>query len=89
MGKLDGMRDILSCEKCYRCNGLLVSDKFVCQFQWIDGIRCVNCGWVKLKEVLYNVSKPKTGNTDKQSELELYRTRSRSVKRYRYSVQHQ
>ena len=83
------MQDTLKHNSCKRCNGLLVPDKFICQFQWIDCIRCVNCGYVKLKEVLYNVSKPKSINADRQSELELYRTRSRSPKRYRYSVQYQ
>jgi hypothetical protein len=85
MLELDGTQDTLNCK---RCNGLVVPDKFICQFQWIEGIRCVNCGYVKLKEVLFNVSKTRYNNPNKSSELELYRTRSRRVKRCSNNLQY-
>lgn len=33
---------------CPKCKGLLVIDKFHYFYTWIRGLRCVNCGWVKL-----------------------------------------
>jgi len=76
--------------KCPRCQGLVVEDKFLCEASyWMGGVRCVNCGWVHLKEKVIDYAfKEKAGRTNKLDELELYRTRSRGVKRGSYSIQH-
>lgn len=36
--------------ECARCKGLVVLDYFNNLFRWLRGVRCVNCGWVKLLE---------------------------------------
>ncbi len=36
--------------ECKRCKGLVVLDYFHSLFRWLRGVRCVNCGWVKLLE---------------------------------------
>ena len=75
---------------CPRCKGLVVDDAFLCETSyWIGGLRCVNCGWVKLQEKVINYAfKKKAGRVDKLDELELYRTRSRGTKRGSYNIQH-
>lgn len=76
--------------RCSKCKGLLVSDMFLDDSSyWLSGMRCVNCGSVKLDEkVISNAYKETNRRVDRMDELELYRTRSRGVKRYRNSVQH-
>jgi hypothetical protein len=39
------------CNGCIRCRGLLVVDYFYSICGWLKGIRCVNCGWVKMAGV--------------------------------------
>jgi hypothetical protein len=34
--------------KCPKCEGLVVADNFQHLFRWLRGLRCVNCGWIKL-----------------------------------------
>lgn len=76
--------------KCSRCKGLVISDTFLCETSyWMEGFRCVNCGWVRLnKEVKEYASQTKDNRVNKLDELELYRTRSRGVKRSSHSIQH-
>lgn len=88
MKKLDGMPTTSSC-KCTRCDGLLISDIVLSELMyWIHITRCVNCGWVKLREVSSNADTTKSRRTNKLDELELYRSRGRSLKRYRYNLQY-
>ena len=87
MLKLAGTQTISSCP---RCQGLVVGDTFLCETSyWINGLRCVNCGWVKLEEkAIYYAGQTKTRRVNELDELELYRTRRRSPKYYSYHVQH-
>lgn len=52
MLKSDGMQGILNTEtnNCPRCRGFIVSDMFVTEVILLAGMRCINCGWVKLDE---------------------------------------
>jgi hypothetical protein len=77
MSELDGTPITSSC-KCPKCNGLLVDDIFLCEASyWMGGVRCVNCGLVRLnKEVKGYANQTKDRRVDK--ELELYKIRSRS-----------
>lgn len=34
--------------RCPKCKGLIVRDSFLHFCTWLLGIRCVNCGWVKI-----------------------------------------
>lgn len=74
--------------RCPRCNGLIVPDTFLCETSyWLDGLRCVNCGWVKLKEKAINYAcKETTRRVNKLDELELYRSRSRGTKCSSHSI---
>ena len=85
MLKSDGMQGTLNCDKC---KGLLVSDTFIDAFQRRTGIRCVNCGSIKLDGVIPHEYKTKDKRNNKSNELELYRTRRRSTKRNSNAVQH-
>lgn len=80
MSKSDGTLITSSCNRCLRCKGLLVSDIFLCDStNWLRGLRCVNCGWVKIQEeeVKVYANKEKDRGTNKTDELELYKIRSR------------
>jgi hypothetical protein len=74
---------------CPRCKGLVVADVFVHVYQYVPGVRCLNCGWVKFDEekVIY-ANQTKVRRTNQLDELELYRTRRRSPKCYSYHIQH-
>lgn len=39
------------CNVCIRCKGLVVKDyvSFFCI--WIQQLRCLNCGWIKLEDL--------------------------------------
>lgn len=77
MSESDGM-PVTSSYKCKRCKGLVISDIFICEGSyWMNGLRCVNCGWVKLEEkVVSHANKTKDRGVNKLDELQLYRTRS-------------
>ena len=81
---------ITSSCRCPKCKGLLIDDIFLCEASyWMGGLRCVNCGWVKLQEkVISYANQTKDRRVDKLDELQLYRTRSRGIKRDSYSIQH-
>lgn len=82
----DGMQTTSSCPKC---KGLWIPDIFLCDNYWIDGIRCVNCGKVKLNEkAIIHANQTKGNRANKLDELQLYRTRSRSTKRSSYDIQY-
>lgn len=87
MSKSDGILVTSSC-RCDKCNGLLVEDVSLSdQFYWIYSIRCVNCGKVTLgKEVIHATKKDRRIN--RMDEFQLYRTRSRDIKRSSHSIQH-
>lgn len=76
--------------KCHRCNGLVVSDIFLCESSyWMGGLRCVNCGWIQLQEkVIGYANQTKARRNDELAELQLYRSRSRNIKRGSYNIQH-
>ena len=39
-------------ERCKKCEGLLVDSLYLSNsFYWVKGIRCINCGWVRLGEL--------------------------------------
>lgn len=40
--------------KCIRCKGFVVFDKFYNFCKWVSGLRCVNCGWTKLLDGDYD-----------------------------------
>lgn len=74
---------------CPKCKGLIVQDTMMTEsFCRICTLRCVNCGWVKIgnREV---DSHEKARRANKLGELELYRTRSRSIKRSSNILQYQ
>lgn len=75
---------------CPRCKGLVVNDNVLAEnAYWLDSLRCVNCGWVKLEEkVIKYAYQAKDRRTNRMDELELYRTRRRSPKCYSYHIQH-
>lgn len=54
--------------KCPRCQGLVISDIFLCESSyWVNGLRCLNCGWVKLqKKVIDYASQTKARGVDKE-----------------------
>lgn len=72
---------------CGKCKGLFVSDLFLCDDYWINGIRCVNCGNVKLNEkVIIHANQTKDNRVNKLDELQLYRARSRGTKRNSHNI---
>jgi hypothetical protein len=75
--------------RCPKCQGLVVEDTFICEEgYWLSGGRCVNCGKVYLKENAINYTfKNKIGQVNKLDYLQLYRTRSRGIKRGSHSMQ--
>lgn len=76
--------------KCYRCKGLLVNDVVLSELHyWIKCIRCVNCGCIKLEEVIPYAIKTENRRTNRMGELELYRARSRRTECDSNSVQYQ
>lgn len=79
MSKLDGTQ-ITSSYRCPRCKGLVVNDLVLCETSyWLNGLRCVNCGWVKLPEKVADYAfKTRDRQSNKLDELELYKIRSRS-----------
>ena len=83
----DGMQTISSCP---RCKGLIIKDKVLAEsMYWVGMLRCINCGWIQLEEVLPYAIKTENRRTNKLDELQLYRTRSRGSKCDSDSVQYQ
>jgi uncharacterized Zn finger protein len=75
---------------CSKCKGLVVLDVVLSEsMYWIDMLRCVNCGKVQLNEAINYASKTKAKRINKLGELELYRSRSRNIKRSSNILQHQ
>lgn len=67
--------------RCPKCKGLLVDDLVLAEnAYWLEGLRCINCGWVKLEEKVVNyANQTKDRRVNKRvDELELYKIRSRS-----------
>lgn len=68
---------------CPRCKGLLVKDEFNYCFEWLTGIRCLNCGYIKLDKEQKIIKHTYREDTKQVDELELYKIRNRIRNRSR------
>lgn len=78
--------------RCLKCKGLLVEDEFSFYSQWLPGVRCLNCGQVKVDEekvTSYYANQTKARGSVLMDEFQLYRTRRRGTKYYSNRVQYQ
>lgn len=55
MQRSDGTLTTSSC-KCIRCEGFIVVEPVFVDYEWLDQLRCVNCGWVHVRK---NIATPR------------------------------
>lgn len=60
---------------CPRCKGLVVEHSIYHMSTMLPGVRCVNCGWIKIDEqkVRNNAARARNRSLDKLGSLQLSR----------------